>query len=156
MIDNIVIEGFILLYMGSSIYLFFKEIDEEKHKEDFRKHMNKIYGGKIMFDKKEMKLVKFEQIRKYFANGEKVFMVMEDGQLVEMDINTDWQLLFFHQLRGGAVADLSVYPGAFPVRAGSDETDGARAGLSQAGTRAGDNKAGSTPNDTSSGLRFAT
>lgn len=104
MIDNIVIEGFILLYMGSSIYLFFKEIDEVKRKEDFQKHMNKIYGGKIMFDKKEMKLVKFDQIRKYLANGEDVFMVMDDGQLVEMNINTDWQLLFFHQLRGGAFA----------------------------------------------------
>ena len=41
-----------------------------------------------MFDKKEMKMVKFDQIRKYLANGEDVFMVMDDGQLVEMNLNS--------------------------------------------------------------------
>ncbi len=104
MIDNIVIEGFILLYMGSSIYLFFKEIDEEKRKEDFQRHMNKIYGGKIMFDKKEMKIVKFNQIRSYMVKGIPVYMVMLDNTIVEVTEATDIELLFFHYLRNGAFA----------------------------------------------------
>lgn len=104
MIDNIVIDGFILLYMGSSIYLFFKEIDKEKHKEAFQKHMNKIYGGKIMFDKKEMKIVKFNQIRSYMVKGIPVYMVMLDNTIVEVTEATDIELLFFHYLRNGAFA----------------------------------------------------
>lgn len=104
MIDNIVIEGFILLYMGSSIYLFFKEIDEEKRKEDFQRHINKIYGGKIMFDKKEMKIVKFNQIRSYMVKGIPVYMVMLDNTIVEVTEATDIELLFFHYLRNGAFA----------------------------------------------------
>jgi len=104
LIDNIVIEGFILLYMGSSIYLFFKEIDEEKRKEDFQRHMNKIYGGKIMFDKKEMKIVKFNQIRSYMVKGIPVYMVMLDNTIVEVTEATDIELLFFHYLRNGAFA----------------------------------------------------
>lgn len=102
MIDSIVIEGFILLYMGSSIYLFFKEIDKEKHKEAFQKHMNKIYGGKIMFDK--MKIVKFNQIRSYMVKGIPVYMVMLDNTIVEVTEATDIELLFFHYLKNGAFA----------------------------------------------------
>lgn len=104
MLDNIVVEGIIWLYVIPSIYIFCKEMQKEKHNEEFQKYLDEHYGGKIMFDKKEMKLVKFDQIRKYLANGEDVFMVMDDGQLVEMNLNSDWQLLFFHQLRGGAFA----------------------------------------------------
>lgn len=90
--------------MGSSIYLFFKEIDEEKRKEDFQRHMNKIYGGKIMFDKKEMKIVKFNQIRSYMVKGIPVYMVMLDNTIVEVTEATDIELLFFHYLRNGAFA----------------------------------------------------
>lgn len=57
-----------------------------------------------MFDKKEMKLVGFDKMKKLMMQGETVYMVMLDGQLVEITADTDWQMLFFHNLRGGNYA----------------------------------------------------
>ena len=57
-----------------------------------------------MYNKKEMKLVSFNKMKKLMMQGETVFMVMMDGQLVEITADTDWQMLFFHNLRGGSYA----------------------------------------------------
>ena len=57
-----------------------------------------------MYNKKEMKLISFEKMKKLMMQGETVYMVMMDGQLVEITADTDWQMLFFHNLRGGSYA----------------------------------------------------
>ena len=57
-----------------------------------------------MYNRKEMKLVSFEKMKKLMMQGETVYMVMMDGQLVEITADTDWQMLFFHNLRGGSYA----------------------------------------------------
>ena len=79
-------------------------MQKEKDKEEVRRFMKEHYGGKIMFDKKEMKLVSFNKMKKLMMQGETVFMVMMDGQLVEITADTDWQMLFFHNMRGGSYA----------------------------------------------------
>ena len=57
-----------------------------------------------MYNKKEMKLISFEKMKKLMMQGETVYMVMMDGQLVEITANTGWQMLFFHNIRGGSYA----------------------------------------------------
>ena len=57
-----------------------------------------------MYNKKEMKLISFEKMKKLMMQGETVYMVMMDGQLVEITADTDWQMLFFHNIRGGSYA----------------------------------------------------
>ena len=57
-----------------------------------------------MYNRKEMKLVSFEKMKKLMMRGETVYMVMMDGQLMEITADTDWQMLFFHNLRGGSYA----------------------------------------------------
>ena len=104
MIKSIVLEGIIFLYVVPSFYLFCKDMQKEKDKEEVRRFMKEHYGGKIMFDKKEMKLVSFNKMKKLMMQGETVFMVMMDGQLVEITADTDWQMLFFHNMRGGSYA----------------------------------------------------
>ena len=104
MIKSIVLEGIIFLYVVPSFYLFCKDMQQEKDKEEVRRFMKEHYGGKIMFDKKEMKLVSFNKMKKLMMQGETVFMVMMDCQLVEITADTDWQMLFFHNMRGGSYA----------------------------------------------------
>ncbi len=57
-----------------------------------------------MFDKKEMKLINFEKAKKYLMNGVQVYMVNLDGSLVEINEDTDWKSIIFHNLKGGSYA----------------------------------------------------
>ena len=57
-----------------------------------------------MFDKKEMKLINFEKAKKYLMNGVQVYMVNLDGSLVEINEDTDWKSIIFHNLKGGSDA----------------------------------------------------
>ena len=57
-----------------------------------------------MFDKKEMKLINFEKAKKYLMNGVQVYMVNLDGSLVEINEDTDWKSIVFHNLKGGSYA----------------------------------------------------
>ena len=57
-----------------------------------------------MFDKKEMKLINFEKAKKYLMNGVQVYMVNLDGSLVEINEDTDWKKILFHNLKGGSYA----------------------------------------------------
>lgn len=57
-----------------------------------------------MFDKKEMKLVNFEKAKQYLMEGVQVFMVNLDGSLVELNEDTDWIIILFHNLKGGSYA----------------------------------------------------
>ena len=57
-----------------------------------------------MYNKKEMKKIRFEKIFSYIMKGEPVYMVMLDGSLVELAENPDMELLMFHTLRGGCFA----------------------------------------------------
>ena len=57
-----------------------------------------------MYNKKEMKKIRFEKIFSYIMKGEPVYMVMLDGSLVELAENPDMELLMFHTLRGGGFA----------------------------------------------------
>lgn len=65
-----------------------------------------------MFDKKEMKLINFEKAKKYLMNGVHVYMVNLDGSLVEINEDTDWKSIIFHNLKGGSYA---VYKKKLPV-----------------------------------------
>lgn len=58
----------------------------------------------MKYDKKEMKLVGFEKMKKLMIQGETAYMVLLDGQLVEVTAETDWQMLLFHNIRGGSYA----------------------------------------------------
>ena len=58
----------------------------------------------MMFDKKEMKLVNFEKAKKYLMKGVQVYMVNLDGSLVELNEDTDWKSILFHNLKGGSYA----------------------------------------------------
>lgn len=73
-----------------------------------------IEGEKIMFDKKIMKVIKFETIRKYVIKGEPVYMVMMDGRLAEISSETRIEDILFHNITGGVFA---VYKR--PIGAGS-------------------------------------
>ena len=57
-----------------------------------------------MFDKKEMKLVNFEKAKKYLMEGVQVYMVNLDGSLAELNEDTDWKSILFHNLKGGSYA----------------------------------------------------
>ena len=57
-----------------------------------------------MFNKKEMKLVNFEKAKKYLMEGVQVYMVNLDGSLVELNEDTDWKSILFHNLKGGSYA----------------------------------------------------
>ncbi len=59
---------------------------------------------KNMFDKKEMKMIRFEAIRKHIMKGEPVFLVKMDGELVEITSAIDMETLLFHNFTGGAFA----------------------------------------------------
>ena len=58
----------------------------------------------MMFDKKEMKLINFEKAKKYLMEGVQVYMVNLDGSLVELNEDTDWKSILFHNLKGGSYA----------------------------------------------------
>ena len=58
----------------------------------------------MMFDKKEMKLVNFEKAKKYLMEGVQVYMVNLDGSLAELNEDTDWKSILFHNLKGGSYA----------------------------------------------------
>ena len=58
----------------------------------------------MMFDKKEMMLINFEYAKKYLMEGVLVYMVNLDGSLVELNENTDWKSILFHNLKGGSYA----------------------------------------------------
>lgn len=86
---------------------FFYQFDMEL--QNIKRHVtnNKLFyseGEKAMFDKKEMKMIKFEAIRRYVMKGEQVFMVMMDGELVAITSETDMESLLFHNLTGGFFA----------------------------------------------------
>lgn len=57
-----------------------------------------------MFDKKEMKLINFEKAKKFLMEGVQVYMVNLDGSLVELNEDTDWKSILFHNLKGGSYA----------------------------------------------------
>ena len=65
-----------------------------------------------MFDKREMKLVSFEKAKQNLMEGVQVFMVNLDGSLVELNEDTDWKSILFHNLKGGSYA---VYRKKHPV-----------------------------------------
>ncbi|MCB5288288.1 MAG: hypothetical protein LHW64_10885 [Candidatus Cloacimonetes bacterium] len=57
-----------------------------------------------MFDKKEMKLINFKKAQKLMMEGVVVYLVQIDGSLEELTIETEWQKLLFHNLKGGNYA----------------------------------------------------
>ena len=57
-----------------------------------------------MFDKKMMKVVKFNKIADHMMRGEPVYMVMLDGSLVEVMGQVDMEALFRHNMMGGIFA----------------------------------------------------
>lgn len=60
-----------------------------------------------MFNKKEMKLIRdYKKVQDYLMEGTPVYMVQLDGSLVEITAETDWKVLFFHNLKQG---DFAVY-----------------------------------------------
>lgn len=58
----------------------------------------------MMFDKKEMKLINFEKAKKYLMEGVQVYMVNLDGSLAELNEDTDWKSILFHNMKGGSYA----------------------------------------------------
>ncbi len=104
MFNNCNVLGIMCLYVVPSIYLFFKNLEKEKHDKEVHRMFTEKNGGKIMFNSKEMKTVKFNQIRSYMVKGIPVYMVMLDNTIVEVTDATDIELLFFHYLRNGAFA----------------------------------------------------
>lgn len=60
-----------------------------------------------MFNKKEMKLIRdYKKVQDYLMEGTPVYMVQLDGSLVEITAETDWKVLFFHNLKQG---DFAIY-----------------------------------------------
>ena len=58
-----------------------------------------------MFNKKEMKLITdYKKVQQYLMKGVSVYMVQLDGSLVEVTEETDWRILFFHNLKQGNYA----------------------------------------------------
>ncbi len=81
----------------------------DKDLQSIRRHIafNRLLiseGEKIMFNNKTMKMIKFESIRKHIMKGDPVFMVMTDGELVEITSETNMEDLLFHNLTGGYFA----------------------------------------------------
>lgn len=58
----------------------------------------------MMFNKREMKLIDYKNAQKNLLNGISVYMVRMDGSLLELTEATDWQSVFFHNLKGGCYA----------------------------------------------------
>lgn len=58
----------------------------------------------MMYDKKEMRLVGFETMKKLMMRGGTAYMVLLNGSLVEVTAETDWQTLLFHNFSGGKYA----------------------------------------------------
>ncbi len=57
-----------------------------------------------MFDKKTMKVIKFNKSADYMMKGQQVFMVKLDGSMVEVNEQTDMEILFRHNMMGGIFA----------------------------------------------------
>ncbi len=81
----------------------------DKDLKNIRKHVpsNRLFiseGEKSMFNNKTMKMIKFESIRKHIMKGDPVFMVMMDGELVEITSELNMEDLLFHNITGGSFA----------------------------------------------------
>lgn len=58
-----------------------------------------------MFNKKEMKLIRdYKKVQQYLMEGTPVYLVQLDGSLVEITAQTDWKVLYFHNIKQGAFA----------------------------------------------------
>ena len=58
-----------------------------------------------MFNKKEMKLIRdYKKVQQYLMEGIPVYLVQLDGSLVEITAQTDWKVLYFHNIKQGAFA----------------------------------------------------
>lgn len=58
-----------------------------------------------MFNRKEMKLIRdYKKAQQYLMEGIPVFMVRLDGSLLELTEDTDWRILYFHNLKQGSYA----------------------------------------------------
>ena len=58
-----------------------------------------------MFNKKEMKLIRdYKKVQQYLMERTPVYLVQLDGSLVEITAQTDWKVLYFHNIKQGAFA----------------------------------------------------
>lgn len=58
-----------------------------------------------MFNRKEMKLIRdYKKAQQYLMEGVPVFMVRLDWSLLELTEDTDWRILYFHNLKQGNYA----------------------------------------------------
>ena len=58
-----------------------------------------------MFDRKEMKLIRdYKKAQQYLMEGVPVYLVRLDGSLLEITEDTDWRILYFHNLKQGSYA----------------------------------------------------
>ena len=58
----------------------------------------------MLFNKRKMKLIDYKKAQKNLLNGVPVYMVQIDGSLLELTEATDWQSVFFHNLKSGCYA----------------------------------------------------
>lgn len=59
----------------------------------------------MLFDKKTMKLVRdYKKVQQYLMEGTPVYIVQLDGSMSEITADTDWKVIFFHNLRQGDFA----------------------------------------------------
>lgn len=73
----------------------------------------------MLFNKREMKLIDYKKAQKNLLKGVPVYMVLMDGSLLELTEATDWQSVFFHNLKGGYYA---VYRRKFTGISGFNKT----------------------------------
>lgn len=67
----------------------------------------------MLFDKKTMKLVRdYKKVQQYLMEGVPVYMVQLDGCMEEITADTDWKVIFFHNLRQG---DFAVHRKKFTI-----------------------------------------
>lgn len=101
MVDNILLTITRLLFWIG----IFSDLDTNIQAIRENTNTKKRNGGKAMlFDRKNMKIIKFNQVGEYLAEGKEVYMVSNDEQLVLINLKTDWSIFFMHQLTGGRYA----------------------------------------------------
>lgn len=105
MIDGIVISILKALVIASFYWKISK--DWQGIIKDLTEIVRKIRilrkGDENMLSK-EMKKVKFNKVADYLADGEQVFMLLDDGSLVELTTDTDAEEILQHIIRKGSFA----------------------------------------------------
>ena len=103
MIDGIVISILKALVIASFYWKISK--DWQGIIKDLTEIIRKIRilrkGDENMFSK-EMKKVKFTKVADYLADGEQVYMLLDDGSLVELTTETEAEEILQHIIRKGS------------------------------------------------------